>query len=146
MKNKILKVLIAGTFIFLAFTGYSQNNPNPANPSTPMEQPTVKEEFTNKLNDFQGKLSDLSVKAKDNVVKFPEFNGEVTRLNEMVSSFKSKLDQFNQAATSEMEQAAAGLRSEWENIQTQYSKAVDIWTKNQPRGEEKQLDDQVPPK
>jgi peptidoglycan hydrolase CwlO-like protein len=152
MKNQIVKITALCLCIFMGANVYAQEQPNPKHPnpqSKPVQQGSPKDEYMQKLNEFQPKVNDLLAKAKENASRNPDFSTEVNKLNDMVAAFKSKLDQFDNTPREQQNDYAASLKSDWAAIEAQYNKAVDLGSKNRPNDElekGKQNNKQIPPK
>ena len=73
------------------------------------------------------------MKAKDNEEKYPDFSKEVASLDNMVTSFKSKVDEFDATAADQQAKLVSTLRADWSSIQTQYQKATELWSKGHPQ-------------
>ena len=149
MKNATLKLIAIWLFILISAYGYSQEQPYPTNPKPPAQpsQQSPKDEFTKKLNEFQPKLNDLLAKAKENVTSNPDLSKETNQLNDMVAAFKSKLDKFDTSPRDQQSDYASSLSSDWDAIQAQYNKAMEVG-KN-PKNDQLQKDkqnNQPPPK
>jgi len=129
--------------VLLVLSGTNIHAQQPARP----RQTSPKDELVQKLNDFQPKMTDLDAKAKDNAAKRPDFVAEVSNLNNMVSAFKTKLDKFDITPSEHQSEYAASLQSDWSAIESQYKKAMDLWSTGHPNDElSQQKDDQKPPK
>ena len=150
MKNTIVKAIAMWLFIFICAQGYAQEQPNPTNPKPPAKpmQQSQKDEFTQKLNEFQPKLNDLLAKAKENTTTNPDLSKEVNQLNDMVAAFKSKLDKFDTSPRDQQGDYASSLNSDWDAIQAQYGKSMDSWSKNPKNDalEKEKQNNQPPPK
>lgn len=150
MKNSVTKIIAMCLFIFVCANGYAQEQPNPAN-AKPQAKPTQvspKDQYVQKLNEFQPKLNDLLVKAKDNAATNPDLSKEVNQLNDMVGAFKSKLDKFDTSPREQQNDLASSLNSDWDAIQAQFNKSTEVWKKN-PKDDELQKEqqkNQPPPK
>ena len=132
MKNTMVKVIAMWAFIFIYANGFAQEQPNPTNPKQPTKaaQQSPKDEFTKKLNDFQPKLNDLLVQAKENATSNPNLSKEVFKLNDMVGAFKGKLDKYDITPREQQSDFASSLNSDWDAIQAQYNKSVNVSKKN----------------
>ena len=140
MKNQLVKITALCLCIFMSTTVFAQEQPNAKLPNAQPKQVqkgSPKDEYMQKLNEFQPKLNDLLAKAKDNASKNPEFSTEVNKLNDMVAAFKSKLDQFDNTPREQQNDFASTLKSDWATIEAQYTKAVDLGNKNPPNDETK---------
>ena len=132
MKNTMVKVIAMWAFIFIYASSFAQEQPNPTNPKQPAKalQQSPKDEFTKKLNDFQPKLNDLLVQAKENGKSNPDLSKEVFTLNDMVGAFKTKLDKYDITPREQQSDFASSLNSDWDAIQAQYNKSVEVSKKN----------------
>jgi peptidoglycan hydrolase CwlO-like protein len=131
MITSIKKIM---SFVMIMMIGIYVNAQNAPSPSMPDKstQVSAKDEFVKNLKDFQPKLDDLNSKAKQNASKMPDFAKETSTLNDMVNTFKGKVDKFDATPKDQQAQLTTALRTEWASIQTQYKKATDIWTKSHP--------------
>jgi hypothetical protein len=150
MKNAMVKFIAVWLFAFIYTNGYAQEQPNPANPkpqAKPMQQ-SPKDEYTQKLNEFQPKLNDLLAKAKENATTNPELSKEVNQLNDMVAAFKSKLDKFDTSPRDQQSDDASSLNSDWDAIQAQYNRSIEFSGKNPKNDalEKEKQNNQPPPK
>jgi len=146
----MLKIMAMWLLTFICVNGHAQEQPNPTNqkpPAKPMQQ-SPKDEFTQKLNEFQPKLNDLLAKAKENATTNPDLSKEVNQLNDMVAAFKSKLDKFDTSPRDQQSDYASSLNSDWDAIQAQFSKSMDSWSKNPKNDalEKEKQNNQPPPK
>jgi len=125
------------SFVMIMMIGIYVNAQNAPSPSMPDKgtQASSKDEFVKNLKDFQPKLDELNSRAKQNADKMPEFAKETATLNDMVSSFKTKLDKFDGTPKEQQAQLTTALRADWTAIQSQYKKATDIWDKSHPENE-----------
>src|SRR6185295_6447603 len=95
MHSTFRKIIAAVMIMSIGFFAQAQT-PGQTNPAQSEErQGSPKDEFVKNLKDFQPKLDDLKMKAKDNEEKYPDFSKEVASLDNMVTSFKSKVDEFD---------------------------------------------------
>jgi len=152
MKNKVVKITALCLCIFMSATVFAQEQPNPKPPNPqakPAQHGSPKDEYMQKLNEFQPKLNDLLARAKENAAGNPAFSTEVNKLNDMVGAFKGKLDQFDNTPREQQNDYASTLKSDWIALEAQYNKAVDLGSKIPPNdepGKGKQDTKQVPPK
>ncbi len=152
MKNRIVFAAAMFLILFLNSSTYAQEQPpvqpnknHPDPNAKPVQQTNQKDEFVKKLNDFQPKLNDLLAKAKDNTEKLPDFSKEANTLNDMVASFKGKLDKFDITPRDQQGDYASSLESDWQAIEAQYNKAQDLFSKIPDDGLEKKTEDQQKP-
>ena len=152
MKTQIVKITALCLSLFMGVNLYAQEQANPKHPNPqakPVQQGSPKDEYMQKLNEFQPKLNDLLAKSKESASTNPAFATEVNKLNDMVGAFKSKLDQFDNTPREQQNDYASVLKSDWTAVEGQYNKAVDLGSKTQPNDEQeksKQNDKQIPPK
>lgn len=151
MKNPIVRITALCLCIFMGANVFAQEQPNPKHPTPqtkPVQQGSPKDEYMQKLNEFQPKVNDLLARAKDNASRNPDFSTEVNKLNDMVAAFKGKLDQFDNTPREQQNDYASTLKSDWTTIEAQYNKAVDLGSKIRPDDElgKGKQNKQIPPK
>lgn len=125
------------SFVMIMMIGIYVNAQNAPSPSMPDKaaQVSAKDEFVKDLKDFQPKLDELNAMVKQNSAKMPDFAKEAGTLNDMVSSFRTKVDKFDATPKDQQTQLTTALRADWTAIQTQYKKVTDIWDKSHPENE-----------
>ena len=114
----------------------AQSDNNPVPPAAQQVQGNPKDEFIRNLKDFQPKVDELNARAKDNAVKMPDFAKEVGNLNDMVTSFTTKVDKFDSTPKDQQAQLTSSLQTDWGAIQSQYKKVNDLWDKSHPQNEQ----------
>jgi peptidoglycan hydrolase CwlO-like protein len=152
MKNQIVKIIALCLCIFMGTNVFAQEQQNPQHPNSqakPVAHGRPKDEYMQKLTEFQPKLNDLLAKAKENASGNPDFSTEANKLNDMVAAFKSKLDHFDNTPREQQNDYASSLKSDWTAIEAQYNKGVELGSKNRPNDEPekgKESNKQIPPK
>ncbi len=159
--NYKLIIIASGLLLVTASRSFAQEQPNPTHPTptqpnavhpnTPVKSPqqgNKKDDFVQKLNEFQPRMNDMIAKAKDNEAKLPDFSKEVNKLNDMVADFKNKLDKYDITQRDQQDDYASTLESEWQAIDAQYNKANEMWLKNpdDQMKEKTPAEKQIPPK
>jgi uncharacterized coiled-coil DUF342 family protein len=142
--KSIIPMVVAVALTFTAFAQQqqqpsTQKQPAPAPAQqTPAKQTSPKDEWMKQYNAWKPQLDKYMQKAKENGDKNADFNKEAKSLNDMATTYRQKIDRYDNATADEKAKYADMMKADAKKITDQGAKVKAMYDKNWPSAEKKE--------